>query len=113
VRTIASVALLVAASGLLSCSSDPGAAAHPQPATHTVTMEAVAFKPDVLTVKVGDSVIWVNKDPFPHTATSQPGGFDSKEIGVEKTWKHTLTQPGAFPYVCSLHPTMKGTLRVE
>jgi plastocyanin len=81
-----------------------------RPATHTVVMEAVSFKPEELTVRVGDSVVWVNKDPFPHTATGK--GFDSKVIGVEKSWKYTPKAAGEFPYVCILHPTMKGTLRV-
>jgi plastocyanin len=31
-------------------------------------------------VKAGDTVVWVNKDPFPHTVTSQAGGCDSPEI---------------------------------
>ena len=55
-----------AVSGAMSC----GAAVEPPPATHTVTMEAVSFKPESLTVKAGDSIVWVNKDPFPHTATA-------------------------------------------
>jgi plastocyanin len=81
-----------------------------KPATHRVVMEATTFKPEDLTVRVGDSVVWVNKDFFPHTATAK--GFDSKVIPVEKSWKHTPKAAGEFPYVCILHPTMKGTLRV-
>ena len=73
-------------------------------------MEAVSFQPEALTVRVGDSVVWVNKDPFPHTATAS--SFDSKVILAEKSWKHTPKAPGEFPYVCILHPTMKATLRV-
>jgi plastocyanin len=86
------------------------AAPAPKPATHRVVMEAVSFQPEVLTVRAGDSVVWVNKDPFPHTATAK--GFDSKVILPEKSWKHTPKATGEFPYVCILHPTMKATLRV-
>ena len=39
--------------------------------------------------------------------------FDSGEIAPGKTWKYTAKKPGKFPYVCTLHPTMKGTLVVE
>ena len=74
-------------------------------------MEAVAFQPGVLTVKAGDSVVWVNKDPFPHTATAS--AFDSKSIPAGATWTYRTRTPGEFPYVCSLHPTMKAILRVE
>jgi plastocyanin len=102
--------VLVAALGLLSCGSGPNAA--PAPVTHTVTIEAVAFKPDDLTIKPGDTVVWVNKDPFPHTATSKPA-FDSKDIAAAKTWTFKSTQAGEFPYTCTYHPTMKGVLRVK
>ena len=82
-------------------------------ATHTVVMEGVAFVPETLSVKQGDTVIWVNKDLFPHTATAQDRSFDSPEMAPNKTWKYTATKSGTFPYVCTLHPTMKGTLVVK
>jgi plastocyanin len=66
-----------------------------------------------LTVRKGDSVVWVNKDPFPHTATSKSGKFDSGTIDAGKSWKLTPRTTGEFGYVCALHPTMKGTLRVK
>ena len=90
----------------------PDAAAKaPRPAAHTVVMEAVSFQPMVLAIRAGDSVVWVNKDPFPHTATADR--FDSKEIPAGKSWTHTPKARGEFPYVCTLHPTMKATLRVK
>jgi plastocyanin len=52
----------------------------------------------------------VNRDPFPHTATSAK--FDSKDIAPGASWTFTAKAPGELPYVCTLHPTMKGTLRV-
>ena len=45
--------------------------------THTVTIEGTSFQPGQLTVAAGDTVVWINKDPFPHTATSKAGAFDS------------------------------------
>ena len=105
--------VLASALGLLSCGSGPDAAAKPPaPVTHTVSMEAVSFKPEDLTIRTGDTVVWVNKDPFPHTATSK-AGFDSKDIPVEKNWTFKAVQAGEFQYVCTYHPTMKGVLRVK
>jgi plastocyanin len=105
--------VLTLALGLLSCDSRPDAAADTRkPETHTVTMEAVAFKPDDLTVRTGDTIVWVNKDAFPHTATSK-AGFDSKDIAPEKSFTFTATQTGEFPYTCTYHPTMKGVVRVK
>jgi len=93
---------------LSSCGADQPART---PQTYTIVMEGVAFQPASLTVEVGDSVVWMNKDPFPHTATSK-GAFDSKEISAEKSWQFTPAAAGEFPYVCTYHPTMKGVLRV-
>ena len=71
------------------------------------------FVPHTLTVNAGDSVVWVNRDPFPHTATSEAGRFDSQEIAPDKSWRYTAGVQGEFSYTCTLHPTMKGRLRVK
>ena len=76
-------------------------------------MEGVGFVPRALTMKPGDTVIWVNKDPFPHTATADDRSFDSREIAPGKSWKFVAKKRGKSPYVCALHPTMTGTLVVE
>jgi plastocyanin len=81
--------------------------------THTVTIEGTSFQPERLTVAAGDTVVWINKDPFPHTATSKAGAFDSGSIAPEKSWKLTPVKAGEFDYVCTLHPTMKGLLKVK
>jgi plastocyanin len=81
--------------------------------THTITIEGMRFQPEVLTIALGDTIVWVNKDIVPHTATSKTGNFDSKDIQVDKSWKYTIRQKGDFPYICTFHPTMKATLRVE
>jgi len=85
----------------------------PKPAVHTVTIDAVAFSPQTLTVNAGDVVVWVNKDPFPHSATAEGGAFDSKSIDAGKSWRFTTKAKGTFPYVCTFHPTMKATLIVK
>jgi plastocyanin len=82
-------------------------------ATHTITIEAMAFSPETLHVKRGDTVVWVNKDPFPHTATAADRSFDSREIASGKRWSYVAKRAGVHPYVCTLHPTMKATLIVE
>jgi plastocyanin len=84
-----------------------------KPASHTVVMEGTAFSPPALVVRRGDTVVWVNRDPFPHTATAGDGTFDSKIIGPGRSWKHVARKLGEHQYGCTLHPTMKGTLTVE
>lgn len=88
-------------------------AAVPAPRTHTVTIDASRFSPARLTVAPGDTVVWKNVDMFPHTATSTVGAFDSKEIPPGRTWSYTLPKKGVLDYLCTLHPTMKGSIRVR
>lgn len=101
---------LIAALGLPHCGRARSSA--PPPVTHTVTIEGLQFIPAVLTVKAGDTIVWVNKDLFPHTATAA-GAFDSKSIADGKSWQYTAASKGDYPYTCTFHPTMKATLRVE
>lgn len=84
----------------------------PKPATHTVTIDALRFEPEVLTIKAGDSVVWVNKDPFPHTVKAE-GAFESQPIQPGQSWSGTIATRGELAYICTLHPTMKAVLRVQ
>jgi plastocyanin len=81
-------------------------------ATHTVVIDGVSYSPATLTVKRGDTVTWVNKDPFPHTVTAK-GAFDSKDIAAGAKWKYVARKAGTYDYICTYHPNMKGTLKVE
>ena len=102
------VALLIAACGL-PFTATPAAGG---PAAHTVVIEAMEFHPQRLTVRRGDTVVWVNKDPFPHTATAA-GVFDSHSIPAGGSWKHSVREPGEFAYLCTLHSNMRAVLEVK
>ena len=104
---------LAAVLGLLFCSMAGAAPAETRPATHTVTIDGSRFDSGDLTVQAGDTVVWVNKDMFPHTVTSETGGFDSQSIASGESWKYRATKKGEFAYLCSFHPTLAGTLRVK
>lgn len=88
-----------------------------------MTIEGSRYIPSTLTVRVGDSIVWVNKDLFPHTATSSAAAtsaapsasavFDSQAIAPEQAWTYKASAKGDYAYVCLYHPTMKGTLRVR
>lgn len=89
------------------------AVAAPHGTVHTVFIDGMLFMPAELKVKAGDTVIWKNKDAFPHTTTSVARGFDSKPIASGGSWKFVATRRGVFAYLCTLHPTMMGSLTVE
>ena len=108
-------ALAFAASWVLGAAlaaAPASAAAADPPRTHEVVIQGLLYVPETLTVRPGDVVVWINKDPFPHTVTAA-GAFDSGSIAAGKSWRFTARKPGTHPYLCTLHTTMKGTLRVE
>ena len=102
------VALAAAAVGALQWA----AAAEPAGRTHEIVIQGLQYVPETLNVRRGDTVVWTNKDPFPHTATAA-GAFDSKSIDAGKSWRFTPRRAGTFAYVCTLHSNMKGMLQVE
>ncbi len=89
------------------------ASAAPKPTTHAVTIEALQFSPPNLEVKAGDTVIWKNKDAFPHNVTAENKSFHSQDIQSGQSWKFKAGKKGVFPYVCTLHPGMKAVLTVR
>lgn len=99
--------------GLILCTMAVFAVDQRKPKTHTVTIEGMRFQPETLTVERGDTIVWINKDLVPHTATSTAGNFDSKLIEADKSWKYTARKKGDFAYICTFHPTMKAMLQVE
>ena len=109
-RALAAAALALAALGAVAVAV--AVAADRAGTSHEVVMQAVQFAPATLKVKRGDTVIWTNRDPFPHTATAA-GIFDSKPIDEGRTFRWRADRAGTIAYVCSLHPTMRGTLEVE
>ena len=88
------------------------AASAAKPATHRVVIDGLKYEPQTLTVRRGDTIVWTNKDPFPHTVTA-PGKFDSHDIAANGSWKYVARTAGDYAYICTLHPNMKGTLRIE
>ena len=115
-RTRAQAVAAVAAAALLAAGTAPGvrsaAAADGTGRTHEIVVQAFQYLPATLKVRRGDVVVWVNKDPLPHTVTA-PGAFDSKSIGESRSWRLTTQRAGTFAYVCTLHSNMKGVLEVE
>ena len=82
-------------------------------AEHKVVIDGMKYLPESLTVKAGDTIRWINKDPFPHTATARSGGLDSPQIASGQSWKYVARKKGSYSVVCTLHPTMKGQLIVK
>ena len=106
------VSLLLAACGgaptATQPASQPGAAA----SADAVTIQGFAFDPATLTVKVGTTVTWTNKDGRTHTITSNDGLWDSGRVSDGATYVRVFDTAGSFSYHCTIHSSMKGTIVV-
>jgi plastocyanin len=81
------------------------------------TLTTDAYSPNPVQVSVGGTVTWTNDDSQPHTVTSgqngQPDGrLDSSIMATQQQFEHTFTEAGEYPYFCTLHPNMVGTVSV-
>jgi plastocyanin len=84
-----------------------------KPATHTVLIDATSYQPAWLAVHRGDTVVWVNRDLIPHTATATSKAFDSKVLAAGASWRLTVTSTGTTDYRCLFHPTMAGRIEAD
>ncbi|TPG33657.1 cupredoxin domain-containing protein [Mycolicibacterium hodleri] len=104
-----------AGGGASSVATSSGVPGSPAPATAgpTITISGMAFG-EPLTVAPGATITVVNDDSVEHSVTSKPEtGFDTDiDGGATKTFT-APTQPGEYPFVCTYHPNMKGTLTVK
>lgn len=94
--------------GMTSPAAPPAAPAGPD----AVNIDNFAFTPASLTVPVGTTVTWTNRDDEPHTVASSDGTFHSSGMGSGATFSFTFTRAGRFDYICSIHPFMHATVVV-
>jgi plastocyanin len=73
-----------------------------------------AFSPSSLTVHVGENVTWTNNAGTDHTVTSDNSTdpFNSGIVHAGGTYVHQFNQIGTFPYHCTIHTYMTGTIKV-
>lgn len=98
-------------------STEPAQEASDSPSNvKTVTIDGFAYGPESVTVKVGDTVTWTNKDSVDHTVTADTASSDapaSGSIAKDETYSFTFTKAGTYAYHCEPHPEMKATVVVE
>jgi plastocyanin len=94
------------AAGGAGCSVSSDAAAV------TVNIENFAFDPPEVTAAVGETIGWTNADSAPHTATTDDGGCDTGNIAQNATAGLVFDAAGTFPYHCTVHPNMTGTITI-
>ncbi len=94
---------------LLSCKSTPEPTV---PAKHIVEIKAMQFQPAELSVRSGDTVVWVNRDIVAHDVTEELGkAWTSSVMPAGASWSMVVTN--SADYYCSIHVVMKGKLLVQ
>lgn len=118
VRRIAIVGGL--ALGAVACGgADSGTVAGGEPGAASGGTEAVAiadfkFAPPDIEVAPGTEVTWTNEDTFAHTVQDDGGLFpETADLAQGETFSHTYERAGTYPYICGVHPYMKGTVTVS
>jgi plastocyanin len=121
VAVAAAVAAAAAAAVLVGCGgSDTPVASGGTPASSSsssagkITMKDFAFTPRTLTVRGGGRVGVSNDDSTAHTVTADDGhSFDTGAVGAGASKSLTAPKAGRYPYHCSIHSFMHGTLVVH
>ena len=110
------VFISLSGAGMLSASEAAGAAASPESPTGSaveVKIDNFAFTPQVITVKAGTQVTWINHDDIPHTVDSTQGKFKSAAMDTDGTFQFRFTEPGEYLFYCRMHPKMTGKVVVQ
>ncbi len=81
--------------------------------TVKVSIENFAFNPSAITAKVGETISFTNADSASHTATLDDGSCATTLIANGKTKGLKFSAAGTYPFHCSIHTTMKGTITVS
>lgn len=91
--------------------SNPAGQSTTSQVANTVVIKDFAFSPSNLTVAKGMTVTWKNEDSMTHTVKSD--SFASQDLATGDTFQFTFNSAGTFDYICSIHPSMKGTVTVQ
>ena len=84
-----------------------------QSSSAEVKIDNFSFGPVAITVSVGTTVTWINRDDIPHTVVSTDKVFKSKVLDTDEKFSYTFTKAGEYPYFCSIHPKMTGKVVVQ
>lgn len=77
-----------------------------------MTIRDFAFSPRLLTVPVNSRVTATNRDEATHDWTSDRGVWESGNLGQGATFSFSFKSTGTFDYLCTIHPSMTGTVNV-
>jgi plastocyanin len=81
--------------------------------TVEVRVDNFVFQPQVLRIRKGTTVRWVNHVDIPHSIVVAALGIHSSPMDTDQSYTQVFEKTGTFPYICGLHPHMKGQVVVS
>ncbi len=79
---------------------------------HEVRIRNFTFIPDMLEVRVGDTIRWTNEDSAPHDATALDRSWNSELLRRNQSSEVKVVQGMSPDYLCSIHPSMRASIKV-
>jgi plastocyanin len=76
-----------------------------------ISVKDFSFTPATMTVPKGTTITWINNDSAPHQISA--AGFSSERLATGQSFSFTFNTVGTFDYICSIHPSMRGTIIVQ
>jgi plastocyanin len=83
------------------------------PRRHQLRIVKYEYQPDTMTVALGDTIVWENRDIVTHTITGDAAPWDSGDVDPNKGFTLVATERGRAAYHCEIHPAMKAVLIVR
>ena len=80
---------------------------------HIVEIRDFGFHPQRILVSQGDTIVWINRDIVPHTATAKDGRWGSKDLEEGDSWEMVVKNGGIQSYFCDFHPQMTAVLEAR
>lgn len=126
ITIVLAITLITAGCGLIVIAEPPGAAGQEAQTAQLegvkvvrggekleISMKDNKFDPANAEVKTGTVITFINNDSVIHHVKAEAEAFESGDLEPGQKWTTVISNPGEYPYSCSLHPEMKGIITVK
>jgi plastocyanin len=94
-------------------SREPKASERPAAANAEIKIDNFSLGPPTITIPVGSTRTWTNRDDITHTSVSTKGVFKSKVLDTDEHCSYAVSKAGTYPYYCTIHPKTVGKVIVQ
>ena len=110
--TLVALGAAITGAGLARGEAGPALSVR-SPTTHTVEIRQLRFEPSRLTVRAGDTIVWINRDVVPHTVAPLDRAWSSGEMSQDESFRRVAGEATTLAYFCEYHPSMRAVVETE